>query len=78
VVKAAVGDRVRAGQPLLIVEAMKMEHVIAAPHPGTVVELDVRAGATVAMDQLLAVVDPGADPAEPGTDPAGPAEGAAR
>ncbi|MGW2188732.1 acetyl/propionyl/methylcrotonyl-CoA carboxylase subunit alpha [Streptomyces sp. NPDC001719] len=58
VVKAAVGDEVRAGQSLLVVEAMKMEHVIAAPHDGTVTELDVRAGATVAMDQVLAVVTP--------------------
>ncbi|WP_130798923.1 acetyl/propionyl/methylcrotonyl-CoA carboxylase subunit alpha [Streptomyces otsuchiensis] len=57
-VKAAVGDRVTAGQALLIVEAMKMEHVISAPHDGTVTELDVRAGTTVAMDQVLAVVDP--------------------
>lgn len=58
VVKAAVGDRVAAGQSLLVVEAMKMEHVIAAPHAGTVTELDVAPGTTVAMDQILAVVTP--------------------
>ncbi|GAA4678539.1 acetyl-CoA carboxylase biotin carboxylase subunit [Streptomyces chumphonensis] len=58
VVKAAVGDTVEAGQALVIVEAMKMEHVISAPHAGTVTELDVTAGSTVAMDQILAVVDP--------------------
>ncbi|MEV4438249.1 acetyl-CoA carboxylase biotin carboxylase subunit [Streptomyces sp. NPDC049577] len=58
VVKAAVGDVVTAGQSLLVVEAMKMEHVIAAPHDGTVTELDVTAGSTVAMDQVLAVVAP--------------------
>ncbi|MFJ4877972.1 acetyl/propionyl/methylcrotonyl-CoA carboxylase subunit alpha [Streptomyces sp. NPDC088745] len=58
VVKVAVGDRVGAGQSLLVVEAMKMEHVISAPHAGTVTELDVTAGATVAMDQVLAVVAP--------------------
>ena len=58
VVKVAVGDQVVAGQSLLVVEAMKMEHVISAPHAGTVTELDVRAGATVAMDQVLAVVLP--------------------
>ncbi|WP_411145587.1 biotin carboxylase N-terminal domain-containing protein [Streptomyces sp. x-80] len=58
VVKVAVGDEVTAGQGLLVVEAMKMEHVIAAPHAGTVTELDVTAGATVAMDQVLAVVAP--------------------
>ncbi|MFI7324067.1 biotin carboxylase N-terminal domain-containing protein [Streptomyces rubiginosohelvolus] len=61
VVKVAVGDEVEAGQSLLVVEAMKMEHVISAPHAGTVTELDVSAGATVAMDQVLAVVVPAAD-----------------
>ncbi|MFC9034956.1 acetyl-CoA carboxylase biotin carboxylase subunit [Streptomyces arboris] len=61
VVKVAVGDEVEAGQSLLVVEAMKMEHVISAPHAGTVTELDVTAGATVAMDQVLAVVAPRED-----------------
>lgn len=61
VVKVAVGDEVVAGQSLLVVEAMKMEHVISAPHAGTVTELDVTAGSTVAMDQILAVVAPGED-----------------
>ncbi|MCF1595909.1 ATP-binding protein [Streptomyces muensis] len=58
VVKVAVGDEVSAGQSLLVVEAMKMEHVISAPHAGTVAELDVTPGSTVAMDQVLAVVAP--------------------
>ncbi|GAA3371796.1 acetyl-CoA carboxylase biotin carboxylase subunit [Streptomyces sannanensis] len=58
VVKVAVGDEVVAGQSLLVVEAMKMEHVISAPHAGTVAELDVTPGTTVAMDQVLAVVTP--------------------
>ena len=58
VVKVAVGDEVTAGQSLLVVEAMKMEHVVAAPHAGTVTELDVTPGTTVAMDQVLAVVAP--------------------
>ncbi|MFC4500554.1 MULTISPECIES: acetyl/propionyl/methylcrotonyl-CoA carboxylase subunit alpha [Streptomyces] len=56
VVKVAVGDEVTAGQSLLVVEAMKMEHVISAPHAGTVAELDVTPGTTVAMDQVLAVI----------------------
>lgn len=64
VVKVAVGDEVVAGQSLLVVEAMKMEHVISAPHAGTVTELDVVAGATVAMDQVLAVVAPTGAPGE--------------
>ncbi|WP_189862687.1 acetyl/propionyl/methylcrotonyl-CoA carboxylase subunit alpha [Streptomyces poonensis] len=58
VVKVAVGDEVAAGQSLLVVEAMKMEHVVSAPHAGTVTELDVAPGATVAMDQVLAVIAP--------------------
>ncbi|MEU9336831.1 biotin carboxylase N-terminal domain-containing protein [Streptomyces sp. NPDC048290] len=64
VVKVAVGDEVTAGQSLLVVEAMKMEHVISAPHAGTVAELDVTPGATVAMDQVLAVITPVPDAPE--------------
>ncbi|MEU5241566.1 biotin carboxylase N-terminal domain-containing protein [Streptomyces lydicus] len=71
VVKVAVGDEVAAGQGLLVVEAMKMEHVISAPHAGTVTELDVTAGATVAMDQILAVIAPHDAP----DGPAGPTGG---
>ncbi|MGW5862025.1 ATP-binding protein [Streptomyces sp. NPDC055239] len=58
VVKVSTGDQVTQGQSLLVVEAMKMEHVISAPHAGTVSELDVTPGSTVAMDQILAVVIP--------------------
>ncbi|MBO8201068.1 acetyl/propionyl-CoA carboxylase subunit alpha [Streptomyces smyrnaeus] len=68
VVKAAVGDEVAAGQSLLVVEAMKMEHVITAPHAGRVAELEVTAGSTVAMDQVLAVVDPFEDGGAANTD----------
>ncbi|KMS71491.1 acetyl-COA carboxylase [Streptomyces viridochromogenes] len=64
VVKVAVGDDVAAGQSLLVVEAMKMEHVISAPHAGTVAELDVTPGTTVAMDQVLAVIAPHEEAAE--------------
>src|SRR5580700_6235547 len=44
---AAVGDEVAAGQPLLWLEAMKMEHLIAAPVAGVVAELPVAAGQQV-------------------------------
>lgn len=64
VVKVAKGDEVTAGQSLLVVEAMKMEHVITAPHDGTVTEIDVTPGITVAMDQVLAVVTPHREEAE--------------
>jgi acetyl-CoA/propionyl-CoA carboxylase biotin carboxyl carrier protein len=60
VVQAAVGDDVAAGTPLLVVEAMKMEHVLTAPVAGTVTELGVTAGQTVALDERVAVVTPSA------------------
>ncbi|MCG6496204.1 biotin carboxylase N-terminal domain-containing protein [Kitasatospora sp. A2-31] len=70
VVKTAAGEQVRRGQPLLVLEAMKMEHVIAAPHDGTVTELRATAGATVAMEELLVVVAPDEDgPAQRADDP---------
>ena len=58
VVKVAAGDAVRAGTPLLVVEAMKMEHTVTAPIDGVVSELPVRAGQQVALDETLAVVRP--------------------
>ncbi|MFJ1707940.1 acetyl/propionyl/methylcrotonyl-CoA carboxylase subunit alpha [Kitasatospora sp. NPDC088346] len=65
VVKASVGEQVKRGQALLVLEAMKMEHVIAAPYDGTVSELRATAGSTVAMDELLAVVTAPEDAAAP-------------
>jgi acetyl-CoA/propionyl-CoA carboxylase biotin carboxyl carrier protein len=60
VVQASVGDDVAAGTPLLVVEAMKMEHVLTAPIAGTVTELGVTAGQTVALDEQVALVTPAA------------------
>jgi 3-methylcrotonyl-CoA carboxylase alpha subunit len=39
IVRAAAGDTVTKGQPLLVLEAMKMEHTIAAPHDGLITEI---------------------------------------
>ncbi|RBY86793.1 biotin carboxylase N-terminal domain-containing protein [Blastococcus sp. TF02A-26] len=64
VVRAAVGDRVEAGTPLLVVEAMKMEHVLTAPVAGTVTELPVTAGRPVRLDERVAVVTPSAPEGE--------------
>jgi propionyl-CoA carboxylase alpha chain len=58
---AAVGDEVTAGQPLLWLEAMKMEHVVAAPAAGIVAELPVAAGQQVEVGSVLAVVKPEED-----------------
>jgi 3-methylcrotonyl-CoA carboxylase alpha subunit len=46
-VHVAAGDHVTAGQPLVVVEAMKMEHVISAPCEGQVVEVHFAAGQRV-------------------------------
>ncbi|AGZ43939.1 acetyl/propionyl/methylcrotonyl-CoA carboxylase subunit alpha [Actinoplanes friuliensis] len=51
-----VGDTVRAGQPLVWLEAMKMEHVVTAPADGTVTELPVSIGRQVSQGTPLAVV----------------------
>jgi acetyl-CoA/propionyl-CoA carboxylase biotin carboxyl carrier protein len=50
------GETVRAGQPIVTVEAMKMEYVVAAPHAGAVTELLVKAGEAVRLDQPLAAI----------------------
>jgi propionyl-CoA carboxylase alpha chain len=51
-----VGDVVEQGQPLLWLEAMKMEHTIAAPADGVLTELRVEAGQQVEVGAVLAVV----------------------
>ena len=57
-VKATRGERVRSGQPLLIVEAMKMEHTVSAPADGVLTELAALVGQQVALDETLAVISP--------------------
>ncbi len=56
-VAAASGDRVRAGQALMWLEAMKMEHPITAPAAGVVTEVAARAGQRVDSGAVLAVVE---------------------
>ncbi len=55
-VAVAQGDTVTAGQTVLVLEAMKMEHVVAAPTDGVVGELHAVAGDTVDTGAVLAVV----------------------
>ncbi|MER7573903.1 biotin carboxylase N-terminal domain-containing protein [Streptomyces sp. NPDC126514] len=54
----AVGAAVQAGEPLLWLEAMKMEHKISAPVTGTLSALDAAPGQQVTVGSLLAVVEP--------------------
>ncbi|KAA0021332.1 ATP-binding protein [Antrihabitans cavernicola] len=54
---AAVGDTVGAGKPILWLEAMKMEHTIAAPVAGRITDLAVSVGQQVEVGQVLAIVE---------------------
>jgi acetyl/propionyl-CoA carboxylase alpha subunit len=55
------GEPVVAGQPLLLLEAMKMEIRISAPIAGQITELRVQVGQTVSRDELLLVIEPQPD-----------------
>jgi acetyl-CoA/propionyl-CoA carboxylase biotin carboxyl carrier protein len=57
-VSVSDGDKVSKGQALLVIEAMKMEHTIAAPADGVVSDLVVREGLQVAVDAPLVSVTP--------------------
>ena len=63
-VGVSAGDDVRPGAVVAVIEAMKMEHVVAAPHEGRVSDVRVQQGQTVEAGFVLAVIDPGV-PEEP-------------
>jgi 3-methylcrotonyl-CoA carboxylase alpha subunit len=52
-IAVAEGDRVLVHQPLLVLEAMKMEHVLEAPHHGVVEKIHHRAGDLVSRGEVL-------------------------
>jgi 3-methylcrotonyl-CoA carboxylase alpha subunit len=56
-VMVAAGDLVERGTPLLILEAMKMEHTIVAPAPGRVVAVNYAAGERVREGADLVDID---------------------
>jgi len=56
-VGAAEGDTVTAGQPLIWLEAMKMEHTVTAPSDGVLAELNVAPGQQVDVGAVVARVD---------------------
>ena len=64
-VQAAVGDTVQAGQPVLTLEAMKMEHVHAAPVTGRLIALHVKPGDQVAASRVVAEIEAQAPAATP-------------
>lgn len=55
-IKVAVGDKVKPGEAVFILEAMKMENEIMTPREGTVREVKVSKGMSVAKGEVLAVV----------------------
>lgn len=55
-VSASVGQSVKAGDVIMVLEAMKMENDIVAPVDGTIKQLLVSKGSTVNTDDVLAVM----------------------
>jgi biotin carboxyl carrier protein len=73
-VLAEPGMAVTAGQPLLVLEAMKMEQTVSAPADGVLAELHAKAGDQVSTGQVLAVLEAPPSPDEsPAPDRASPA-----
>ncbi len=57
-VHVTADQEVDAGDPIVTLEAMKMEHVVAAPLAGRVTDIGVRSAEQVTRGQLLAVIEP--------------------
>ncbi|MDD6980526.1 MAG: acetyl-CoA carboxylase biotin carboxyl carrier protein subunit [Clostridia bacterium] len=55
-VKVTVGQSVKRGEPLFILEAMKMENEIPAPEDGVIASVDTTKGASVASGAVLATL----------------------
>jgi biotin carboxyl carrier protein len=56
-VPTKAGDRVAAGDPVIVLESMKMEIPVEAPRAGTVKEIRVQEGQTVQDGDTVAVLD---------------------
>ena len=52
-VHAQAGDKVEAGQPLAVVEAMKMENILRSPKAGVVAKLNAQPGDSLAVDAVI-------------------------
>jgi glutaconyl-CoA decarboxylase len=56
-VLCTVGEEVEASQPLVVLQAMKMENELSLPRGGTVTAVSTEAGQTVEQGQVLVVVE---------------------
>jgi acetyl-CoA carboxylase biotin carboxyl carrier protein len=56
-VTAKAGDAIAAGDPVIVLESMKMEIPVEAPRDGTVTEIRVEEGQTVQEGDTVAVID---------------------
>ena len=56
-IKTKIGDQVEAGQPLVILEAMKMENVMTAPASGIVKEIPTKVGVNVNQGDPLVIIE---------------------
>ena len=72
-IKVAAGQHVSAGEPLGVVEAMKMEHTLTAPHEGVVAQIGAAVGDRVSIGAQLFVID--AAPAVPAASNSAGSEG---
>lgn len=57
-VKAKAGQDVKKGDPLVVMEAMKMEHTLTAPRDGKVLEVSAVAGTQTAEGLVLVKLEP--------------------
>ncbi len=57
-INVKVGDKVKEGKSLLMLEAMKMQNQIAMPFDGTVKEINVKEGDKIPKNTILVVVEP--------------------
>ncbi|MDM8528070.1 biotin/lipoyl-containing protein [Anaerolineales bacterium HSG24] len=53
-IRVKVGDAVKVNDPVIILEAMKMETVVSAPQDGTIAEINVEVSQNVRQDEVLA------------------------
>ena len=56
-VLVGVGDRIRAGRPVVVIESMKMEHEVPAPASGVVAAIRIAEGETVSNGDRLLLID---------------------